>query len=220
MKNNTLNLKVFEWLKSQILNFRLLPGVKISDKEVADQLGISRSPVREALNRLAEQGLVEVRQNRGFTVKVFTVQEIKELYTLRANLEKMAVGLTTENLKKETEESFKTHLDSYPELMQSTDFVAINDADERFHELIATHSGNALLAQVLKNLQGRIRLARRYEHLRATSFQETYDEHTKIFFHMCRGDVVKAQEAMTDHIMGSMKYITHILFQGNAATEF
>ena len=94
MNKRALTHESLLWLKKQILTFKLLPGVRISDKEVAEQLGISCSPVREALIHLAEQGLVEGRHNRGFTVKMFSIKEIEDLYTLRATLESMAVRPT------------------------------------------------------------------------------------------------------------------------------
>ena len=213
MNKSGLTHESLSWLKNQILTFKLLPGVRISDKEVAEQLGISRSPVREALIHLAEQGLVEGRHNRGFTVKMFSIKEIEDLYTLRATLESMAVRLTTRHMDGEKAKNFQDLLDSYPTLMKNHDLVGFNDADEKFHALIAEYSDNRLLAQNMKNLQGQIRLARRYDHLRATSFQETYDEHHDILRHMIAGEAVKAQRAMSRHILRSMKAIINMLQQ-------
>lgn len=203
--------QVFEILKHRILNFQLSPGVKISDKEVAESLGISRTPVREALNRLAEQGLVEFRPNRGFAVKVFSKKEVRDHYVLRETLESLAVELATPQLDQRKIKVMKDLLKTYVSLLKSGDLARFNDADERFHDLIALYSGNSALYETLKNLHGRIRIIRRYDHLRSSSFQETYEEHSEILTHMVRGDVTKAKKAMSSHILNSMKVVMKAL---------
>ena len=172
--------QVFENLKQRILNFHLSPGVKISDKEVARGMGLSRTPVREALSRLAEQGLVESHPNRGFTVKVFSRKEVEDHYRLRDSLEALAVTLTSQHLDREKVRVLRTLVESYLALMKSHDLARFNDADEQFHDLIAFYSGNSALYGALRNLQGKIRIIRRYDHIRSTSFRETYDEHRQI----------------------------------------
>lgn len=213
MKDKNLVQNTALYLKNQILNFKMLPGVKISDKEVAQQLGISRSPVREALIQLAEQGLVDVRYNKGVTVKDFSIKEVEDLYTLRAALESLAVNLTTKNMDQRKLRALESLLNSYTKIIHDNDPVAFNNADQKFHELIAIYSDNQPLAQHLKNLQGQVRLIRRYEHLRATSFQETYDEHSEILHHISASNSAKAQRAMSAHILRSMRVIVHILKQ-------
>jgi DNA-binding GntR family transcriptional regulator len=75
----TLSEKVFDSIKARILDFSYLPGVKLSYDEIASELKLSRTPVREALNRLAELGLVEAKSNRGFWVKTFSDKEIEDI---------------------------------------------------------------------------------------------------------------------------------------------
>jgi DNA-binding GntR family transcriptional regulator len=203
--------QVFETLKQRILNFHLSPGVKISDKEVAQGMGLSRTPVREALSRLAEQGLVESRPNRGFTVKVFSRKEVEDHYRLRDSLESLAVALTSQRLNRQKIRALRDLVESYPALMKSQNLARFNDADEQFHDLVALYSGNSALYEALRNLQGKIRIIRRYDHIRSTSFQETYDEHKQILNHMVRGEVTRARKAMSDHILTSMKTVMKTL---------
>jgi len=203
--------QVFENLKQRILNFHLSPGVKISDKEVARGMGLSRTPVREALSRLAEQGLVESHPNRGFTVKVFSRKEVEDHYRLRDSLEALAVTLTSQHLDREKIRVLRTLVESYLALMKSHDLARFNDADEQFHDLIAFYSGNSALYGALRNLQGKIRIIRRYDHIRSTSFRETYDEHRQILSHMVKGEVAKARKAMSGHILTSMKTVMKTL---------
>jgi DNA-binding GntR family transcriptional regulator len=208
----TITTNVFDYIKGRILNFSLLPGVKVSDEEIAKVFGTSRSPVREALNRLVEQGLVEYRPNRGFTVKVFTRKEVEDLYVLREALECLAVRLATQSMDSGEEiKSLEDLLATYPDIMKSQDIALFNEADERFHDLIALSSKNAALHGALQNLHGKIRIIRRYDHLRAGSFQNTFEEHQLILKHMVRRDVEEAVKLMSFHIIKAMKLVMPIV---------
>ena len=211
MKNKVLTEKVLEEIMSRILSFRLPPASKISDEEFAEEMKISRTPVREALNRLAERGLVEARPNRGFWVKTFSKKEVEDLYRLRETLESLAVTLTIKNMKPKMEKSLRAVLDNYPKLIQSEDLVKFDLADEKFHDLIAFYSGNSALHAVLKNLYGKIRIIRRYDHLRPTSLQETYQEHSQILEHMVKREISKAKKSMKRHILDSLKVVLKLL---------
>ena len=211
MKRKDVATKAFEFIRQRILTFQLSPGVKISDEEVAQALGTSRTPVREALNRLTEQGLVESRPNRGFTVKVFTKKEVEDHYILRENLESLAVELTIRSLDADKIRTLQGLVKTYPLLMKSQDLVRFNDVDERFHDFIALYSGNSALYEALKNLQGRIRIIRRYDHIRSSSFQETFEEHSDILNYMIQRQVGKAKKAMSDHILNSMRVVMKTL---------
>jgi DNA-binding GntR family transcriptional regulator len=202
----------FDYIKGRILNFSFLPGVKISDEEIAKIFGTSRSPIREALNRLVEQGLVEYRTNRGFTVKVFTRKEVADLYILREALECLAVRLTTQSIDDgHGVESLENLLSTYPAIMESQDIARFNEIDERFHDLIALYSNNSALHGALQNLHGKIRIIRRYDHLRVGSFQNTYEEHQLILKHIVSKNVEEAVRLMSLHILKSMKLVLPIV---------
>lgn len=202
---------VLDYIKERILNFSLLPGVKISDEEIAKAFGTSRSPVRECLNRLVEQGLVEYRPNRGFSVRVFTRKDVEDQYILREALECLAVRLATQNMNETEIKEIQSLLATYPAVMQSQNLVKFNECDEHFHELIALYSKNIALYGELQNLRGKIRIMRRYDHLRTGSFQRTYDQHLKILNHMIRKETKEAVKAMSYHILHAMELVMAIL---------
>jgi DNA-binding GntR family transcriptional regulator len=172
---------------------------------------MSRTPVREALNRLMDQGLVEARHNRGFIVKIFTKKEVEDNYILRESLESLAVRLAIPMLDPDKIRTFQELLSTYPEVMKSNNLAQYNQVDEQFHHLIAKYSANSVLCDTLQNIQGRIRIIRRYDHLRTTSFLETYEEHEEILKQMIRRDAQRAVEAMSQHILGSMKTVIETL---------
>jgi DNA-binding GntR family transcriptional regulator len=213
MSKKDLTARVYQEVRSRILNFRYHPGFKFSDEEIATEIGSSRTPVREALNRLAEQGLVDARPNKGFWVKTFSKKEVEDLYVLRDALEGLAISLTIKNLDAKKSEALKKLLESYPKLMEGRELSRLNDADEKFHDLIALYSGNSALYDTLKNLSGKIRIIRRYDHLRPTSFKETYEEHWQVLNHMLNGELSRAKKSMSKHIIGSMKTVLKVLPQ-------
>ena len=206
----TLSQKVFESLKVNILNFSYLPGVKLSDDEIAAELRVSRTPVREALNRLSELGLVEAKSNKGFRVKRFLAREIEDLYVLRATLECLAVRLTIKRMNPEAEKQLRNTLSDYPQIIKSGDLWRFNLVDTKFHDMIARLSGNSALRETLSNLYDKIQIIRRYDHLRAGSLENTYQEHLQILEYILRRDVKKSEQSMSKHILASLKIILKI----------
>jgi len=198
-------------LRSRIVNFHLLPGDRVSDKEIASEFQISRTPVREALIRLAGDGLIQAIRNKGFRVKTFTIKEVEDLYTLREHLEILAIRLATPKMDESRIKEMRSLMEQYPALIESKDLAGFNSADEKFHDNIARFSENELLEMTLKNKHEQIRIVRRYDHIRDTSFRETYEEHTQILKHMVHGETTEAQQAMSYHITQSMRNILAII---------
>ena len=207
MKNRNLKERVYNSIKASILDFRLLPGVKLSDKQIAQEMGISRTPVREALVRLSEQGLVETHPNRGVTVKSFTVSEIDNLYTLREALEVLAVRQAIPKLDSERIEALRKPTDRFLSLLKSNNLIRLIDSDEAFHDLISTYSENRPLINFLRSLHDQIRIARRYDHLYGDNPQMTHEEHLQILELMARKETSKAMRAMSAHIVRAKKNI-------------
>jgi DNA-binding GntR family transcriptional regulator len=216
MNKKDLPTEVYSLIRSRILNFSILPGVKISDKDLAGELGISRTPVREALIRLAGHGLVQSLHNRGFSVREFTVKEVEDIYTLREALELLAVKLAMKSLNKEKIQILQKLLDSYPDLIASGSRNEFNKADEDFHMLIADFSENLLLKSQLNSLHDQLAILRRYTHLlsdswRVTYEDETYNQHLKIFKLMTNEELSKAKQAMSRHIRASKNSVLAVL---------
>jgi DNA-binding GntR family transcriptional regulator len=207
MRKKNLKEQVFDELKNRILYAKLSPGVKISDNEVAREMGISRTPVREALVRLAGHGLVEELPNRGFRVRVLTLREIEDLYIMREALEVLAVRLAIQNMDSEKTRILGQLLKNYVPIINAQDFAKHIQLDHRFHFQIVSYSNNAFLTQTFRSLQDQIRIVRHYEHLRSDSYQKIYNEHQQIFNFMVKGETAKAKSAMSRHILQAMKNI-------------
>lgn len=211
MLKKTLKNKAYTEIKERIVNSVLLPGARISDNKIATELGISRAPVREALIRLSGEGIVQNIPNCGFRVKVFTLKEIADLYSLRENLELFAIQLATPLLNEDSIRDLYSLMEEYPDIIKKEDLENFNRVDEEFHSKIVQFSENSFLENTFRNLQVQIRIIRRYQHLTPNSLIETYDDHTLIMKHMIRGEIAAAQEVMSNHIMVSVKTVMTIM---------
>jgi DNA-binding GntR family transcriptional regulator len=148
---------VYARLRDLILSNVLRSGQKLVDRDLAEQLGVSRTPVREALGRLAMMGLVEARSRRGYYVKQYTSEEMTDLYEFRRILEVNAARLAAENAEPE-------HLREFERILAESEKLAANPAnhartvelDLEIHDLIARASGNESLHKAIKNLMDKV----------------------------------------------------------------
>lgn len=186
----------YEQVKRYILEGKLGEGVCLTEEFVARQLGISKSPVREALNRLEAEGLIRIAARRGAFLNTFSVKEIRDVYDLREALEVHAVRTARilPRLLSDLNESVQRQRD-YLDRHEKTRYI---DEDIRFHELIAKATGNDRLVHVLANLQNQLVMFR----------DRTYDitsspalkAHLELCAALAGGDRERALELMREHI--------------------
>jgi len=216
MGKKDLKSEIYNHIRNRILNAVYTPGVRISDKRLAEELGTSRTPVREALIRLVDQGLVQAEHNRGFIVREFTLPEVRDLYIVREALELLAISLTTDRMNRQKIQTIKDLLDQYPELIESGSLEAFTRADEKFHLLIAQFSGNAFLVKQLNMIHDQLAILRRSTHMllfvpRHQYVEGTYREHQTIFELLVHGKITQAKLAMSEHIQGSLNAISEVM---------
>ncbi len=191
-----LTALAYDSIKSYILREDLDEETRLTEEFLSNQLGISKSPVREALNSLHTQGLIRIEARRGAYLRRFTAQEVKDLYELREALEVYAVGaaVVTPELLSELRESTRL----IRKFLKANDRTSHIEEDTKFHELIALATGNAELCRVLANVQNQIWLCRRKTYdLSATTAP---DAHKAILEALERGNRAEAQSAMQTHI--------------------
>lgn len=186
---------------------KLLPGVRVSEKELAEEFGISRTPVREALVRLLEQGLIQSHTGRGFIVRNLSLKEIEDLYTLREGLEVLAIRLAMPKLDQQKIRRLKTILEASPALIAEYDIAQFNEIDSQFHENIIAYSGNELLIKTCSTLQMQIKLVRQYTFVNPKNIDETYNQHLEILDYIMAGDKMNACQSLSNHILNSLETI-------------
>lgn len=131
----TLRESVADEIRMKIINGELVPGARIVEQDLASEFGVSRGPVREALRQLEEEGLVEYARNAGCSVRQINVEDIYEIYYMRANYEMMAVKLHGKSFPEETLECMQQILDQMQDLKWDA-YREVFELDNRFHEQI------------------------------------------------------------------------------------
>jgi DNA-binding GntR family transcriptional regulator len=169
---------VYERLKADIFGFRLLPGARFSENELAARAEVSRTPVREALMRLAAEGFIEVAAKSGWRVKDLDFSRFEHLYDLRVILEQAAVRKLCSGEHGPLAVLRKTWL--VPVKQRLTDWIAVAQIDEAFHATLVSAAGNPELARTHTEVTERIRIVRRLDFTQAERIAYTYEEHAAI----------------------------------------
>ncbi|MGE0098045.1 MAG: GntR family transcriptional regulator [Hydrogenophaga sp.] len=204
--------EVYEQLKRDIADFRLVPGDRFSEHELCARLEVSRTPVRQALFRLQQEGLVEVMFRSGWRVLPFDFDKFDQLYDLRMVLETTAVQrlcqqevATSEPLLLELKERWLV-----PVAERSSDATQVAAWDEAFHETLVSAAGNAELARVHHEVTERIRIIRRLDFLKQMRIDATYDEHAKILRAILARKADRADLLLRSHIQASQVEVRKI----------
>ncbi len=174
--------EVYDELKRDVSEFKLVPGDRFTETEISDRLGVSRTPVRQALFRLQQEGFVEVLFRSGWRVLPFDFDKFEQLYDLRMVLETTAVQrLCAGNQVIDTallDELAAIWL--VPAAQRSADHVQVAQWDEAFHCALVAAAGNAEMARVHRDVTDRIRIIRRLDFIKQPRIEATYEEHAKI----------------------------------------
>lgn len=209
----TLADTVYGTLKRDILDFRLAPGDRFTETEIADRLQVSRTPVREALFRLEREGYLEVRQRNGWLVKPLDFNTLDHFYELRSVLEAAAVrilcapenGTVLQRALRPLAETWLVDEDG-----RSDDCERLADLDERFHIELVAAAGNPEIARVHRAATERIRIVRRLDFTQPDRIRKTYEEHGAILSAVLAGDAAQAVRLLQSHIQESQAAVRNI----------
>lgn len=204
--------EVYEQLKRDIADFRLVPGDRFSEHELCNRLAVSRTPVRQALYRLQQEGLVEVMFRSGWRVLPFDFDKFDQLYDLRMVLETTAVQrlcqqdvATSATLLQELKERWLV-----PVGERNSDAATVAAWDEAFHETLVQAAGNPEMARVHHEVTERIRIIRRLDFLKQVRIDATYDEHAKILRAIIARKGDRADLLLRAHIQASQVEVRKI----------
>jgi DNA-binding GntR family transcriptional regulator len=162
-----LREQVIGALTEAIIGHRLQPGQRLVERELIEQLGVSRTTVREALRELASQGLITVVPRRGAIVSSPTLDEARDLYDVRASLESSLVRRFTELASEEQVERMDAAVESFArKVAEADDIVAILAAKADFYDVLLEGAGSSVFRQLIESIQARVQV------LRATSLSE------------------------------------------------
>ncbi len=213
-----LDQKVYSQLKSMILDQNLKPGTKIYQEKLALDLGISRTPVREAINRLEKEGLVQIFPQRGAYVVQFTEKDVFELFLIRENLEGLAARLASQRMTQSSLAKLESCTQGFREPFGDKDVQRYAREDFKFHQSIVNLSDAQRLIQLVSSLHDHIRIYRLTTRGVADKMKSSLAEHRQIIEALGKGDPEESDRCMRQHIRrvrdGVMENIQFFLLDG------
>jgi DNA-binding GntR family transcriptional regulator len=219
LENLTLWQRVYDHLREEILTGRLKPGAELGEVPLSEQLGVSRGPLREAIGRLAAEGLVTVRPRRGAVVRSLSKEEFLELYQVREGLEAMAVRLAVPRLTADDFATLQGLIDTMSKHAERNEVAEFFEANAAFHGHLFTASGNGKLQELYGQLLSQIgRYRMRSLKLRG-NLHRSVAEHAAILRAAKRGDTDRAAELMSEHVRVPQKRLETLSEDELAAAE-
>lgn len=192
--------RVYDTLKRFIIEQRLNPGSKLSVPRLAEQLGVSRTPVKEAVDRLAQEGLVTILPKRGAFVAILRQRDVEEIYEMREVLEGLASRLAAKRADPEFLRSLRLIHQRGEAAVQHSDLAAHTHIDLEFHRLIRERAENRRLIRALETLQQQIRIVFKTSATIPGRMQKAIAEHREILQALERGDPEEAERATRNHV--------------------
>jgi DNA-binding GntR family transcriptional regulator len=210
---NNLTTLAYDSIKDYILEGRLDENSRLTEEFLSGQLGISKSPIREALNRLETEGLIRIEPRKGAYLPRLSNQEIADLYDLREALEVHAAR--TAKLTPDLLADLRESLRRQRSLLKANDKNHYIAEDARFHAILARATENERLCAVLENLQNQIWLSRRKTYDLSSSTAPDY--HEAILKALENKDRAAAEKAMREHIQTVRQRLLRFLEEGQLA---
>ena len=195
-----LHVQVAERLRVAIDSGALAPGARLNEVELCNDMGVSRTPLREAIRSLATEGLVELQPNRGAIVSVISREDVTEILPIMASLEGLGGRLAAVNMEREKILQVRN---IHNQMLGHYRDGAVDDYFETnrlIHELITEGSGNQTLVDTINNLSAKVRRARFSAHMTAESWAKAVAEHEEIIDALESRDSGRLEAVLIQHI--------------------
>ena len=203
----SLGGKVFQQLKNSILAGEFENGAELREIALAKKLGVSRTPVRESLRQLEQEGLVEIYPNRGAYVKGITYKDVEDIFRIRARLEGLCAEMAVSSITHE-------QLDKLDEIIllskfyeEKKDMEHLLKMDSQFHEVLFESCGSKMLEHQLKDYHQYVQKARLRSLKRQERAKKSTQEHEEILLAIKDRDAKRADELATRHILNAIANI-------------
>ena len=192
--------QVYAYIREQILNHRIEPSSRLVEAQIAKEIGISRTPVREALHLLEKDGLVEAIPRVGYRVRKLALDELEEIFAIRSVNEKLAAQWALKRMDAKSLRALETNVAKTKAALNQGHSEAFLAFDEEFHEILARAAGSKHLFDLCQQLR-RLILRYRIESLRySTCIEGAVEGHQRIVEALRRGDQKDLDAAISDHL--------------------
>ena len=198
-------------IKDNIISLRLEPGSQISENELATEMGLSRTPVREAIRKLELEGLVLMIPRKGAEVADISEKSLKDVLEVREALEELAARLACDKITKEGINRLKEAAQDFRSALKSNDITQMAEADVRFHDVICNATENQKLGQLLNNLREQM-YRYRIEYLKDQHvYEKLLSEHEEIIRHIEKGEKDEAARVVSRHIENQAQAVGDVI---------
>ena len=207
---------VFNTLRKAILRGELKPGERLMEIQLANKLGVSRTPIREAIRKLELEGLVLMIPRKGAEVAQITEKNMQDVLEVRKALEELSVQLACERITPEQVEEMKMAAEDFRKVLKSGDVTKIAEADVKFHDIICAATNNQSLITLLNNLREQM-YRFRVEYLKQKEcYPQLLEEHDKLIALISGGEVEEACELMGRHIDNQASTVSDVIRRDQA----
>ena len=202
---------VFNTLRKAILRGELKPGERLMEIQLANKLGVSRTPIREAIRKLELEGLVLMIPRKGAEVAQITEKNMQDVLEVRKALEELSVQLACERITAEQVEEMKMAAEDFRKVLKSGNVTKIAEADVKFHDIIFAATNNQRLITLLNNLREQM-YRFRVEYLKQKEcYPQLLEEHDKLIALISGGEVEEACELMGCHIDNQASTVSDVI---------
>ena len=208
LEHKDLSTKVYDLLFNWLITKKVKPGDRLIEEKLAKQLNISRTPIRAALSRLSQDGLIDLIPRKGGSVKKLNARDVEEVYELREVLEGLAVRLSGQKLTEKDLNNLKELLKQSKTLLSKDSATQLAKLDSEFHRVIIRNCDNERLTEFFDSLYNFVQIFRVMGYYRPIRAKQAWKEHAKILEALAKRDINKAQELMEEHIKNTKEYIS------------
>ncbi len=198
-------------LVNDIVAGAIAPGTRLDETALSTRFGVSRTPVREALQRLTSSGFAEQLPRRGTFVRKISLREMVEMFEVMAELEALSARLAARRLTAEQRAALDRALTDCAEAAATGDTDAYYEANEVFHQLIYRASGNRFLAEQARSLQGRLQPYRRLQLRAGDRMRHSLAEHRAIVAAIVSGDQAEVDSVVKAHVLVQGEKFTDLM---------
>ena len=196
---------VCEHIREAIINGTFAPGERLMEIQMADEMGVSRTPVREAIRKLEMEGFVVMIPRRGTYVSNMSIKDINDVYEIRISLDTLAAGLAAERISDEELEELQRLLVKVGAAIEKNDMAKVVEADIEFHDVLYKASRNERLRNIINNLREQITVIRGVSMRYPGRLKDTQDEHRRLVECISARNVEKSQEMARIHLENAEK---------------
>lgn len=202
---------VYESLRDAIVNQDLKPGERLRDTDLADEIGVSRTPVREAIRRLEMEGYVTIQPRKGAYVAGLSSKDINEVFEIRSELESLAASLAALRATDEDINELRAAMEYEADIFGSSDLIKTIEEDTKLHELIFKASKNKRLLAMVKDLREQVQRFRTTTLAVPGRMKFAHEEHNKVIEAIINRDSEAARKAAKEHIESAKAALLEVI---------